>query len=109
MDKCSTLSFKGMVLGGTLCFITSGTSPLPKFGLVQTELCNCRDSNCLVSLAQCLIHSRGVINNYQVNGHLPGEMAPVRSIRLRLEQKRVSQTLTSVGEESMTSYLLSEI
>lgn len=87
-------AFQGYGSGGnSLCFITSGSSPLPGFGLDQTELCDCRNSNCLVSLAQCLIHNIGVMNNYRMNEHLPGEMAPVRNTRLRLDQKRVSQTL----------------
>lgn len=77
----------------SLCLITSGTSPLPGLGLDQIELCDCRDSICLVSLALCLIHSRSLMNNYQVNEHLPGEMAPVGNTRLSLEQKRISQTL----------------
>lgn len=68
--------------GYSLCFITSGTSPHPGLGLNQT-----------IFLAQCLIHSKGLMNNYHVNEHFPGEVALVKNTRLSLEQKRISQKL----------------
>lgn len=54
-------AFQGDVSGGySLCFITSGTSPHSGLGPDQTVSGNqirCRDSICLVSLAQCLMPS----------------------------------------------------
>lgn len=45
-------------------FIASGTNPPWAWAGPDYELCDCRDSICLVSLVRCLIHNKGLINNY---------------------------------------------